>query len=367
MADYYQILGVPKTATQEEIKKAYRKLAHQHHPDKNAGNPESESKFKEVNGAYEVLSDDKKRQQYDRFGGSSQNSGFEDFGFDYSMFGNQGYSSNYNMDTINDILNNIFGGSSNQRNDTNRTQQTKSGRDLEITLSVTLEEIAKGSEKTFSYKRKVACEVCSGKGFEAGSSYQTCPTCKGKGKVVERRETIFGAMQQEVECRTCEGIGRIYERQCKNCIGTGYKEKEDSLTISIPQGVSTGDKLRVKSKGEAGYRGALAGDLYINFNVLTHKTLQKDGNDIKCKININYFDLLVGVIIDVPTVIGEVSVNIPPLTEPNQILKLNGQGLPKLNQPTIKGDQYVTFNVIMPKKLSQEQINLIRKIKEDSK
>jgi molecular chaperone DnaJ len=367
MADYYQILDVPRTATQDEIKKAYRKLAHKYHPDKNPGDNQAESKFKEINGAYEVLGDDKKRQQYDRFGKTADNGGFDDFGFDYSMFGNQGYSQNINMDTINDILNNIFGGNSGQKRAQTTSQAVRSGVDLEKLINVSLEEISKGVEKSFVYKHKCQCEFCSGKGFEPGSSFKSCPTCKGKGKVIERRDTIFGTLQQEVECRTCDGLGKIYERQCKNCIGTGIKDKEETLSIKIPQGVSTGDKLRVKGKGEAGYRGSASGDLYINFNVLPHKIFTRDGLDIKSSIDINYFDLLTGVTLDVPTVSGEVSVNIPPLTEPNQILKLNSQGLPKLNQPNIKGNQFISFNVIMPKKLSSDQMTIIKNISQETK
>jgi molecular chaperone DnaJ len=367
MADYYQILEVPRTATQDEIKKAYRKLAHQYHPDKNPGNVESEAKFKEINGAYEVLGDDKKRQQYDRFGQTSNQGGFNDFGFDYSMFGNQGYSQNINMDSINDILNNIFGGNASARRGQSSSQSVKSGVDLEKTIGVTLEEIAKGVEKIIKYKHKCQCEVCNGKGFEVGSNFKSCPTCKGKGKVIERRDTIFGTLQQEVECRTCDGLGKIYEKQCKSCIGTGYKDKEESLSVKIPQGISNGDKLRVKGKGDAGYRGAESGDLYVNFQVLPHSVFTRDGLDIRCSIDINYFDLLTGINIDVPTVTGEVTVNIPPLTEPNQTLKLNNQGLPRLGQPTIKGNQYITFNVHMPKKINAEQMNIIKRISEDTK
>jgi molecular chaperone DnaJ len=369
MADYYQILEVPRTATQDEIKKAYRKLAHVYHPDKNPGNSEAESKFKEINGAYEVLGDDKKRQQYDRFGKAADNGGFQDFGFDYSMFGNQGYSNNANMENINDILNKIFGGGggAQKRGAPQGTQSVRSGVDLERILNVSLEEIAKGVEKNINYKHKCQCDSCSGKGFEPGSSYKNCPTCKGKGRVIERRDTIFGTMQQEIECRTCEGLGKIYEKQCKQCIGTGYREQEEVLSIKIPQGISTGDKIRVKGKGEAGYRGSVPGDLYISFNEMQHPTFVRKGLDIDTDVEVNYFDLLTGVTVDVPTVYGEVTVNVPPLTEPSQILKLSNQGLPKLGQPNIKGNQYISFKVKMPKKLSNDQINILNRMKDELK
>jgi molecular chaperone DnaJ len=365
MADYYQILEVPKTATQDEIKKAYRKLAHKFHPDKNPGDNAAETKFKEINGAYEVLGDDKKRQQYDRFGKAGETGGFQDFGFDYSMFGNQGYSNGANMENINDILNKIFGGTSSKRNSTN-TQSVRSGVDLERVLNVTLEEIAKGVDKNIVYKHKCVCESCTGKGFEPGSSFKSCTTCKGKGRVIERRDTIFGTMQQEIECRTCEGLGKIYEKQCKKCIGSGYIDKEEVLTIKIPQGIATGDKIRVKGKGEAGYRGAVSGDLYISFNEQPHPLFTRKNLDIESTVEVNYFDLLTGVTVDVPTVYGEVTVNIPSLTEPDQILKLNNQGLPKLGQTNLKGNQYISFKVKMPKKLTSEQLSVINKIKSDT-
>jgi molecular chaperone DnaJ len=365
MADYYQILEVPRTATQDEIKKAYRKLAHKFHPDKNPGDSSAEAKFKEINGAYEVLGDDKKRQQYDRFGKASETGGFQDFGFDYSMFGNQGYSNNANMENINDILNKIFGGGSAQRKTT--TQSVRSGVDLERVINVTLEEIANGVEKSFTYKHKCQCEFCVGKGFEPGSSYKTCPTCRGKGRVIERRETIFGTMQQEIDCRTCEGLGKIFDKQCKKCIGTGYIDKEELISIKIPKGISNGDKMRVKGKGEAGYRGAPAGDLYITFNEVSHSIFKRKGLDIECEINIGYFDLITGVTIDVPTVYGEVSVNVPSLTEPDQILKLNNQGLPRLDDAKIRGNQLVSFKVKMPKKLSNEQISILNRLKNELK
>ncbi|MGL4759789.1 MAG: molecular chaperone DnaJ [Patescibacteria group bacterium] len=367
MADLYQILEVSRTATQDEIKKAYRKLAHKYHPDKNPGDKSAEDKFKEVNSAYEVLSDEKKRQQYDRFGQSNDQGGFQDFGFDSSWFGNQGYSTNVNMENLNDILNKIFGGgsSSSKRGGGYDQQYVRTGVDLEKQLNVTLEEIARGVEKNISYKHKCSCEHCSGKGYEPGSSYKTCSTCKGKGRVIERRETIFGIMQQEIECRVCEGLGKTYEKMCKQCIGTGYLEKDEVLTIKLPQGLNTGDKIRIKGKGEAGYKGSQPGDLYISFNVLPHSRFKRTGLNIETEVEVDYFSLLTGISIDVPTVYGEVTVNIPPLTEPAQVLKLAGQGLPKLNQANIKGDQLVSFKVKMPKRISAEQIQVINSLKKD--
>jgi molecular chaperone DnaJ len=370
MADLYQILEVSRTATQDEIKKAYRKLAHKFHPDKNPGDSSAEDKFKEVNGAYEVLSDEKKRQQYDRFGQSADNGNFQDFGFDSSWFGNQGYSTNVNMENLNDILNKIFGGGNQgggKRGQEQGSQYVRSGVDLERQLNVTLEEVAKGTDKNISYKHKCQCEFCSGKGFEPGSSFKSCTTCKGKGRVIERRETIFGIMQQEIECRVCDGLGKTYDKMCKKCIGTGFTEKEEVITIKIPQGVNTGDKIRVKGKGEAGYKGSNPGDLYIAFNVLPHNKFKRNGLDIETEVEIDFFSLLTGLSMDIPTVYGDVTVNIPQLTEPSQILKLSGQGLPKLNQSTVKGNQFVTFKVKMPKKINQEQLSIINKIKEELK
>lgn len=368
MADLYQILEVPKTATQDEIKKAYRKLAHKYHPDKNQGDKAAEDKFKEINGAYEVLSDEKKRQQYDRFGQTGQaGGGFQDFGFDSSWFGDQGYSNNVNMDNLNDILSRIFGGnqSNSGRKGSEESRFVRTGVDLERQLNVTLEEVAKGAEKVINYKRKCSCEGCTGKGFEPGSSYKTCSTCKGKGRVIERRETIFGVMQQEIECRVCDGMGKTFEKMCKQCYGNGVKEREELLTIKIPMGLNSGDKIRVKGKGDSGYKGSPAGDLYINFNVIEHNRFKRNGINIETSVELDYFSLLTGISIDIPTVYGEVTVNIPPLTEPSQILKLSGQGLPKISQNNIKGDQLVSFRVKMPKKISQEQISIINSMRNE--
>lgn len=367
MKDPYQILNVAKTATQEEIKRAYRKLAHQHHPDKNEGSKVAEEKFKEINGAYEILGDEQKRSQYDKFenygGNQGSGGGFGDFGFDYSMFNNSGFSDGMNMDSINDILNSMFGGGG--RKTEQQRETVRNGVSIEVQIDVTLEDVALGTTKKVNYKHTCKCESCTGKGFEPGSKFNNCPTCKGRGRVLERRETLFGVIQHEIDCPTCEGLGKIYEKQCRLCKGKGFEEKNDEIEVKIPTGVNTGDRLRIREKGHTGYRGGKSGDLYINFNVQDHKIFTREGLDIKCVVEIGYFDLILGVSIEVPTVYGDVAVNIPPLTKPSQTLKLTGQGLVKHDQKNIKGDHYITFVVNMPKKLSNEQFSMLSRIRSE--
>jgi molecular chaperone DnaJ len=364
MNDLYQVLNVSKTATTAEIKKAYHKLAHQYHPDKNKGNPEAEAKFKEANSAYQILGDDKKRQQYDRYGSVADGSGPAGASdFDFSMFGNTGYGGNMNMDTVQDIINNFFGSGAKKQG--SQTQSVQKGKDIEAILDVTLEEVAKGSSKSFKYRRLCECEACQSKGFEPGSKYANCSTCQGKGRVFQRRETIFGMVQQETVCPTCEGAGVIYERQCKKCYGKGNYEKDSSVEFKIPIGSFSNDGIKLRGKGHAGYRGSEAGDLMIYFNVLSHPSFSRDGYDVNCVVNVGYFDLLTGVSLEVPTLTGSVTVNIPPFTEPSQKLKLTAQGLGKHNNSSIKGNQYIKLNVKMPKKLTREQLNIITKIKNE--
>jgi molecular chaperone DnaJ len=363
MNDLYQVLNVTKTATTAEIKKAYYKLAHQHHPDKNKGDSGAETKFKEAKEAYEILGDDKKRQQYDRFGSTGAGYSGNDSDFDFSMFGNSGYSNNTNMESVQDIINNFFNAGG--RKQGSQTQSVQKGSDIEITIDVSLEDVAKGITKSIKYKRKCECENCLGKGFEPGSKYSNCTTCSGKGRVFQRRETIFGTVQQEIACPTCEGAGVVYEKQCKKCLGRGFRDKEDTVEFKVPEGAFTRDGIKIRSKGHSGYRGADSGDLLVIFNVLPHKIFSRDGYDLSCIVSVNYFDLLTGVSLEVPTILGEVTVNLPPFTQPSQKLKLTNQGLGKHNAPNTKGNQYITFNVKMPKKLTNDQMNIINKIKNE--
>jgi molecular chaperone DnaJ len=370
-ADLYQVLGVPKTSTQDEIKKAYRKLAHQHHPDKNQGNKDSEAKFKEINNAYEVLGDQKKRENYDRFGSNydkvnqaGQGFGYGGVSFDFGEMGGQS-----GFGDLNDVFETFFGqgfGASTTKKSKPRSTSRNKGIDIEMGISLTLEEVAMGSKKSFQLKHNISCNHCAGKGFEPGSKVSTCPTCKGQGRVYQRVETIFGIIQQETACPTCEGGGKVFDSPCTFCSGKGYHQEIEDLEVEIPVGVDNGDRIRIQGKGEAGYRGSEPGDLYLQVQLEQHKFLQREKMDINSSIEVSYFDLLLGAKVDVYTVWGEVEVQIPAFTNPEGKLRLKGQGMPKLNNSNSKGDHFLKLKVRMPNKLSSEQEDVLRRIREES-
>ena len=367
MADLYQVLGVSKTATQDEIKKAYRKQAHKYHPDKNPGDSAAETKFKEANNAYEVLGDPQKRSNYDRFGSTGAPNGFPGggggfgggFGGFEGAFGQGGVGPGAApFDDLNDVFETFFGSgfsSTGRRRSSSGRASRMRGVDIEMRIELSLEEAASGAKKTIDYSHKVKCDHCTGKGHEPGSKIDTCPTCKGKGRVYQRVETIFGVIQQETQCPTCEGTGNVYEKKCKVCTGKGYNEQKEQLEVTIPVGVDNGDKVRVSGKGEAGYKGSAPGDLFLIVAIAKHKNLKREGLNITSTMPVDYFDLLLGTKIDVNTVWGEVEVEIPPLTNPEGKLRLKEQGMPQLNNPKNKGDHFIKIQVKMPKKLSAKQ------------
>jgi molecular chaperone DnaJ len=347
VSKYYDTLGVTSSATPDEIKKAYRKLAHQYHPDKNQGNKESEAKFKEINNAYETLSDPQKRSNYDRFGeagngfGGGQNAGGPQ-GFGDFDFGGM----DINLD---DIMSGFFGGGFGGQSQQQQTRRSRSkGIDIEMSIELTLEEIALGVTKKFDLKHNTMCKHCKGLGFEPKSKTRDCPTCKGKGKVYQRFNTIFGVMQQEMECTECSGKGKIFETKCTVCKAAGFTQEVETIEVDIPAGIDVGQRIRVKGKGQAGYQGSEAGDLFLSIELKKHKHLTRDGLDINSILEIDYLDLLLGKKADVQTVYGEIEVTIPACTTPDAKLRVKEKGMPKLGNPKIKGDQFITLKVIMP-------------------
>lgn len=372
----YEILGVDKTATQDEIKKAYRRLAHKYHPDKNQNNKEFEAKFKEINNAYEVLSDPKKRSNYDRFGGGSATGGFNGSGFDQGFSGFSGFSNfggfqgNFNsaefenfgemFGGLDDILEQMFG----TRGKSRQTSSRKKGIDLEIGMEITLEESAKGMEKTFEHTHNMQCKACEGKGYEKGSSSHTCTTCRGAGRVYQRSSTFFGTIQEEVVCPTCLGIGKIYDKMCQVCLGKGFNKEKEQITFKIPVGVDNGDRIKITGKGEAGYRGSQPGDLFIRVSIKDQPGVLRKGQDTFGTIEVGYFDLVLGKKTKVKTVWGETDLKIAEMTPPDGQIKLEKMGMPKLNNPSQKGDHYVSLKVIMPKNLSQLDKDVIKQISE---
>jgi len=379
--DYYQILGLDKNASNDEIKRAYRKLAHKYHPDKNPGNKEAESKFKEINNAYQTLSDPQKRANYDRFG-SDATSGFGGqgqgtAGFEgFSNFSGQGFEFNFGgggnpFDDLQDVFDTVFGGAGGVNPNQSRSSRWKrnssrsKGIDLEMDIELSLEESAIGVEKEIKLKHKVICDRCEGEGGEPGSKITTCPTCKGSGKVYQRMSTIFGVVQQESVCPTCNGNGKQFEKPCTKCKGKGNVEKTESLEIKIPVGVNSGNRIRVPKKGQAGYKGSVPGDLYLNVFIKSHPKLETDGLDTYSILKINYLDILLGVERGVYTVWGDVKMKIPALTNPQGKLRIKNHGLPRLNNPNQKGHHYVSLEIEMPKKLSQKQISILQNLRSE--
>jgi len=363
--DFYELLGVSKSATADEIKKAYRKLAHQYHPDKNPDNKEAEEKFKEINNAYEVIGDAKKRANYDRFGserytqagGPSQAGGFgrDDFGFGFDFNFNEGSP----FGDLNDVFEQMFGFG----NKRGGTESRRSGVNIEREIELTLEEIANGVTKTFSYTHNAVCDKCSGKGNEPGTDFKTCHTCKGAGRVFTRQSTIFGIVQQESVCPTCAGAGKEFMKACTKCTGRGFTQVSEEIQIPIPAGINDSQKIKVTGKGEAGYRGSTAGDLLLNVRIRKHPSLVRVEDNIESDLEITVFDLLLGCKRDVYTVWGDVEVEIPPLTAPDGKLRLKSQGIPKISNPSVRGDHYINIRPKMPKSLSSEQIQMLEQVR----
>jgi len=354
--DYYEILEVSKTATAEEIKKAYRKKAIKFHPDKNPGDKKSEENFKEAAEAYEVLSDPKKRQSYDQYGhagvGSAAGGGFN--------------GGNMNMDDIFSHFGDIFGGhfggfggfGGQQQS---RGQRVRRGSDLRVKVKLTLAEIAVGVEKKIKVKKYVSCSHCSGSGASKGSSTSTCPTCNGQGRVTRVQNTILGQMQTAAECPTCGGDGKIIKEKCVHCNGEGIVREDEVITINIPAGVAEGMQLSVSGKGNAARRGGVNGDLLVLVEEEAHPELIRDENDLIYNLLLTVPMATLGGSVEVPTVEGKVKVTIAPGTQPGKVLRLRGKGLPSVNQYGT-GDLLVNIGVYIPENLNKDEKAAIEKL-----
>ncbi|MEW6556954.1 MAG: molecular chaperone DnaJ [Elusimicrobiota bacterium] len=356
--DYYEVLGVSKNASADEIKKAYRNLALQFHPDRVPADKkkEAEEKFKEISEAYAVLSDTEKRQLYDQYGHagidgrysyedifrSADFSGFED------IFAQTGFG-----DIFGDIFD-IFGGGRGFSTRTRRSVSTK-GDDLEYHLTITLEDAYKGCEKTVDIYHTQTCGICKGSGAKPGTSKKTCSTCKGAGVI--RYSRGFFSLQQT--CTKCGGSGEIVGTPCSECSGRGKIKKQSRITVKIPAGVDTGNTIRVKGKGEAGERGGLSGDLYIVIRVLPHKIFKRDRNDIYVEVPIGFATACLGGEITVPTLDGNVSMKIPAQTPSNKVFRLKGKGVPAVNSSN-RGDEYVKVFIAPPENLTNRQKELLK-------
>lgn len=353
--DFYEILGVSKNATAEEIKKAYRQKAIQFHPDKNPGNKEAEEKFKEAAEAYEILSNPEKRQRYDQFGHAGMN-------------GNAGFGGHdMSMDDIFSMFGDIFGGGGFGGfggfggGSRSRGPRQHRGSDLRVKVSLTLNEVLNGVEKKIKVKKYVPCTYCNGTGAERGSSYSTCQTCRGSGHVTRIQNTLLGQMQTTTTCPTCNGEGQMITNKCTHCQGEGVVRDEEVITIKIPAGVGEGMQLNVSGKGNAGRRGGINGDLFVVIQEEEHKELVRDGNNLIYDLFITFPEITLGTTKEIPTVDSKVKVKIEAGTQPEKILRLRGKGLPDVNGYG-KGDLLVRVHVWIPKKLNAEEKKMLEKL-----
>ncbi|MBO7478627.1 MAG: molecular chaperone DnaJ [Salinivirgaceae bacterium] len=358
--DYYEVLEVPKTATADEIKKAYRKQAIKYHPDKNPGDKAAEEKFKEAAEAYEVLSDPQKRQRYDQYGHAG-------------MGGASGFSGGgMSMDDIFSHFGDIFGGGSfgsffgggfgGSRRGGPQTRVNK-GTNLRVKVKLTLAEVANGVTKKIKVNKYVACDKCNGTGAFDSNSYSNCSTCHGSGVVTRITNTILGQMQQSSVCPNCGGDGRIITRRCTSCGGEGIVQKEDIVTLNIPAGVADGMQLSVSGKGNAARHGGINGDLLVVIQEEEHPELIRDGNDLIYSLFLSMPDAILGTTAEIPTVDGKVKIKIDPGTQSGKILRLRGKGIPELNGYG-RGDLLVNIQVWTPQNVTRDEARIIEKLKE---
>ncbi len=350
--DYYDILGVSKTASQDEIKKAYREKAHKFHPDKNGGD---EAKFKEANEAYQVLGNPEKKRQYDTFGAAEGFSaqGGPASGWDFSNFNFNGQDFD-----LGDIFGEFFGGS--DRSSRKASRRTYRGRDIGVTLEITLEEAFRGAVKDIELRKLVRCSRCKGEGGEPGTGKIKCKTCEGAGEIKKTQRTIFGVFAHSSVCSTCNGEGQYPEQVCRECSGDARVRKIEKLSIPIPAGVESGGILRIHSKGEEGLRGGEAGDLEIRIIIKPHSVFEREGADLLSEAEISFATAALGGKIDAKTIDGQVELKIPEGAQSGAVFKLNGKGMPY--SATRRGDHLITINIRTPKKLSNKAKKALEEI-----
>lgn len=358
--DYYEILGVGKNASADELKKAYRRLAVKHHPDKEGGD---EVKFKEASEAYEVLKDQSKRQRYDQFGhaGVGGNGGGGG-GNPFEGFGGQGQNVHFDFGDLGlgDIFGNFFGGQQQRRG------QERRGRDVATDIELTFEEAVFGTEKTMSLTMEDNCGHCKGSTVEPGHQLKTCPTCSGSGQQVRVMNTILGRIQQATICETCEGRGKVPEKGCSVCRGKGTERKKQDIILKVPAGIDDGATIRLRERGEAVASGA-KGDLYVGIKVKPHKTFTREGSLILSEAHIGMVEAALGTDMDVTTVDGDITIEIPAGTQSGTDFKLEDRGVPHLQGNAKRGDHIVTVHVDTPVKLSKRQRELLEEFKSSAK
>lgn len=358
--DYYKVLGVSKDASEEEIKKAYRKLAHKHHPDKAGGD---EAKFKEINEAYQVLSDKRKRGQYDAYGrvfegaGAGAGAGFEGFQWDFGRAGG-------GAEEFSDIFEQFFSGFDIFGREREATRETR-GEDIHVSMTINLEDSAFGTEKEIFLTRDVECWHCHGSGTEPKTEVVTCEKCGGSGRVEKHYRTFFGGtVVRHSDCHACRGTGKIPKHKCSSCGGTGIKKETETLKIKIPLGIDSGEMFRISGKGNAAPFGGRSGDLYISVLLNRHRQFQRKGNDLYYDLSINFSQAVFGDKVEVPTLHGAVNLKIPSGIKSGRVIKISGKGMPKKTGYG-KGDLFVRVLLETPAKLSRRQKELIEELKKE--
>lgn len=357
MADYYSTLGVSRSATEDDIKKAFRKLAHKYHPDKGTGD---EKKFKEINEAYQVLSNKEKRARYDQTGqdyhsqGQGGGPGAQGFGgFGGFDFNGQGFD--FNGSGFEDVFSDFFGGQMGGRG------RARAGADIQVDVEISFEEMVRGAKREITLRKMSECETCRGTGGKPGSKESTCGQCQGAGQVRRTVQSIFGTMQQAVVCDRCQGRGKTYAEQCQTCRGAGRTQREESVSIDIPAGIGDGQTLSLGGHGAVGERGSRPGDLYINVHVRPHKTLVRRGDDIVSEYKMSFAEAALGAKVSIETIEGEVIMKIPAGTQPGEVFRIKDKGVPHL-QRYGRGDHLVSVSLSVPKKLSSEEKRLIESL-----
>lgn len=353
--DYYEVLGVDKGASDDELKRAYRQLAKKYHPDMNPGDAEAELKFKEVNEAYEVLSDADKRAKYDRYGHAA---------FDPSMGGGAGFSGfggGFGADfDLGDLFSSFFGGGSSRSSRSNVVD----GDDIDVRVTVTFEEAAFGCKKEISFARIEGCPECGATGAEKGTKPEKCGVCNGTGSVTVQQNVGFGYMKTQRACQNCRGTGKIIKSPCKNCNGKAYVRVNKKIEVSIPAGIDTAQRIILRGQGSAGRNGGSNGDLFISVKVLPNDIFEREGNDLYCEIPISFAEATLGAEIDIPLVGGKTDkFKIPEGTQSGSRFTVRGKGVPDVNTKR-KGDLIITVNVETPKNLTKEQKELLKKFAE---
>ena len=349
--NYYDILGVKKDATDDEIKKAYRNLAKKYHPDLNPGDASAAEKLKEINQAYEVLGDKQKRENYDNFGtADGSNGGFSGFG----SGGFEGFSG------FGDIFSSFFGGGFGGSS-RNRASMAQEGADIEVKITLTFAEAAFGAKKTINVTRSESCDTCHGTGAKNGTDFETCSRCHGSGTIQTTQNTMFGQMVQQSTCPNCHGTGKIIKNKCPNCSGAGSIRKNRSIEINVPGGINEGQILTLRGQGEAGKNGGAPGDMLVVFAVTPHKLLKREGYDVYVDVPISFTESILGTKVNIPGINETLVLTVPELTQPGTVIMLKGKGTKVLNRASY-GDLYAKIVVEMPKTLSKQDKELISQL-----